>query len=264
MWGAFSVFLEGWATAASGAVGSGLEDMRHGVELLRRQNVLLFDGLLKIGLAEAENRAGDPVLAVAILDEALAMCDRTGYRQFEAELYRVRGEMLLKSDPAKPAAAEEALRSAIGVAKRQSTRSFELRAALSLAKLYQSTGRPVEAHAVLAPALEGFSPTPECARSRKGAVRASHRRPAMKACVFQCPNGTFESSLCPLRLRPRRRAILVVVPVSSRKTSRCGSSRMVGWRVRSIPRAPALCWGRSCSLARRVFFEAIADANEPP
>src|ERR1700733_1204448 len=63
----------------------------------------------------------------------------------------------------------------------------------------------------------------------KGAVRASHRRPAMKVCVLQCPNGTFESSLCPLRLRPRRRAILVVVPVSSRKTSRCGSSRMIGW-----------------------------------
>ena len=104
MWGAFGVFLEGWATAASSAVGSGLEDMRHGVELLRRQNVLLFDGLLKIALAEAENRAGDPVLAVAILDEALATCDRTGYRQFEAELHRVRGEMLLKSDPAKPAA----------------------------------------------------------------------------------------------------------------------------------------------------------------
>ena len=50
---------------------------------------------------------------------------------------------------------------AIAVAKQQGTRSFELRAALSLAKLYQSTGRPAEAHAVLAPALEGFSPTPE-------------------------------------------------------------------------------------------------------
>ena len=161
MWGAFGVFLEGWATAASGAVGSGLEDMRHGVELLRRQNVLLFDGLLKIGLAEAENRAGDPVLAVAILDEALATCDRTGYRQFEAELHRVRGEMLLKSDPANPAPAEEAFRSAIGVAKQQGTRSFELRASLSLANFYQSTGRAAEAHAVLAPALEGFSPTPE-------------------------------------------------------------------------------------------------------
>ena len=69
--------------------------------------------------------------------------------------------MLLKRDPANPAPAEEALQTAIAVAKQQGTRSFELRAALSLAKLYQSTGRPADAHAVLAPALEGFSPTPE-------------------------------------------------------------------------------------------------------
>ena len=50
----------------------GLEDMRRGVELLREQNVLWFDGLLKIALAEAEARAGDPDRGVAILDEALA------------------------------------------------------------------------------------------------------------------------------------------------------------------------------------------------
>ena len=130
-------------------------------ELLREQNVLLFDGLLKIALAEAEARAGDPGRAVAILDEALATCDRIGYRAFEAELHRARGEILLKRDPANPAPAEEAFLTAIAVAKQQGTRSFELRAALALAKLYQSTGRPVEAHAVLAPALEGFAPTPE-------------------------------------------------------------------------------------------------------
>ena len=55
--------------------------------------------------------------------------------------------------------ARKALRTGIAVARGQSTRSFELRAALSLAKLYQSTNRPVDAHAVLAPALEGFAPT---------------------------------------------------------------------------------------------------------
>jgi hypothetical protein len=69
--------------------------------------------------------------------------------------------MLLKRDPADPAPAEEALLTAIAISKQQSTRSFELRAALSLARLYQSTGRPVDGHAVLAPALEGFAPTPE-------------------------------------------------------------------------------------------------------
>ena len=58
MFGAFGVFLEGWATAASGALGDGLEDMRRGVESLREQNVLVFDGLLKIALAEAEARGG--------------------------------------------------------------------------------------------------------------------------------------------------------------------------------------------------------------
>ena len=66
------MFLEGWASAASGASDSGLEDMRRGVEQLREQNVLFFDGLLKIALAEAEAGAGDPDRAFAILDEALA------------------------------------------------------------------------------------------------------------------------------------------------------------------------------------------------
>jgi hypothetical protein len=69
--------------------------------------------------------------------------------------------MLLKHYPAKPAPAEEALLTAIAVSKQQTTRGFQLRAALSLAKLYQSTDRLAQAHAVLAPALEGFSPSLE-------------------------------------------------------------------------------------------------------
>jgi predicted ATPase len=161
MWRAFGVFLEGLATAATGAPGGGLDDMRRGVELLREQNVLLFDGLLKIALAEAEAGAGDSERAIAILDEALATCDRTGYRAFEAELHRVRGEIVLKREPANPATAEEALRTAIAVAKQQGTRSFGLRAALSLAKMYQSISRPADAHTVLSLTLDGFTPTPE-------------------------------------------------------------------------------------------------------
>ena len=161
MWGAFGVFLQGWATSASGAIGAGLDDMRQAVDSLRVQNVVLFDGLVKIALAEAEAAAGDLDRALAVLDEGLATADRMGHRAFEAELHRARGDILLKRDPANPAPAEEAFLTAIAVAKQQGTRSFELRAALALAKLYQSTGRPAEAHAVLAPALEGFAPTPE-------------------------------------------------------------------------------------------------------
>src|ERR1700730_3987361 len=66
-----------------------------------------------------------------------------------------------------------------------------------------------------------------------------------------------------LRQQPRRRVILVVVPVSSRKTSRCGSSRIRGWRVVVHSSRAALMSGRSCSLASRVFFEALAVADEP-
>ena len=161
MFRAFCVFLEGWATAATGAPGVGLDDMRQGVEQLREQNVLWFDGLLKIALAEVELRAGHSDRAVAILDEALATCDRAGYRAFEAELHRVRGDILRERNSANPALAEEAFQTAIAVAKRQGTRSFELRAALALAKLYCATARPANAHAVLAPALDALSPTPE-------------------------------------------------------------------------------------------------------
>jgi tetratricopeptide (TPR) repeat protein len=161
LWRALGVIFEGWAKGLSGAPGGWLEDMRSGAKLLRDQNVLYYDGLLKIALAEAEAGVGDPDRAVAILDEALATCDRTGYRAFEAELHRAHGEMLLKRDPDNPVPAEEAFLTAIAVAKQQGTRNVGLRAALALAKLYQSTGRPADAHAILAPALEGFSPTPE-------------------------------------------------------------------------------------------------------
>ena len=130
LWGAFAVFFEGWTTSATGALGGSLEDMRRGVELLREQNVLWFDGLLKIALAGAEAQAGDPARAVAILEEELAMCDRLGYRAFEAELHRTRGDILLKRDPANPAA-EEAFRAAIAVANGKE------HAALNCARLFR-------------------------------------------------------------------------------------------------------------------------------
>jgi class 3 adenylate cyclase/predicted ATPase len=151
---AFYIFLHGWASGR-------LPDMRRAIDLLREQNVLWFDGLLRIVLAEAEAGQGDPERGIAVLDGAIATVERTGYRTFEAELHRERGEMLLRRDRADTASAERALLRAIAVARQQGTRSFGLRAALALAKLHQSTARPADAHDVLAPALDGFSPTPE-------------------------------------------------------------------------------------------------------
>ena len=74
--------------------------------------------------------------------------------------------------PSSPAPAEQAFLTAIGIARRQKARSFELRAALKLAKLHRATERPAEAHAVLAPALEGFRADARNARDRRGAGAA--------------------------------------------------------------------------------------------
>ena len=98
---------------------------------------------------------------MARIDGALTLADETGEHWADAFLHRIRGEILLKRDPANTAPAEEAFLTAIAIAQRQKAKSFELRAALSLAKLYQSNNRAADGHTVLAPALEGFSPTPE-------------------------------------------------------------------------------------------------------
>ena len=135
--------------------------MHRGIALLHEQNVVIFDGLLNITLAEVEAEAGDFALAMATLDGAIAVSERTGHRTFDAEVFRTRGEIMLKQNPADLAAAEDAFLTAIAIARQQKTRSFELRAALSLAKLYGATGRDADAHAVLGPALDGFAPTPE-------------------------------------------------------------------------------------------------------
>ncbi len=73
----------------------------------------------------------------------------------------MRGNILLKRDLANLPKAEDAFKTSLAIAKQQGARTFELHASFALAKLYQATRRLVEAHAVLSPALEGFSPTTE-------------------------------------------------------------------------------------------------------
>src|SRR5208283_2268831 len=104
-------------------------------------------------------RTGETEAALATLEQALEDSNRTGQCWFDAETHRIRGEILLKRDASNPQPAEDAFLTAIAIAQSQKTRSFELRAALSLAQLYRATGR--HAHAVLGPALEGLAPTRE-------------------------------------------------------------------------------------------------------
>jgi predicted ATPase len=116
-----------------------------------------FYGLL--AELEAMTRGYDG--ALTRIDQGLAIADETGEHFTDPYLHRLRGEILLKCDLADPVHAEEAFETSIAVARQQGARSYELLAALSLARLYQSTNRAAKACATLAPALEGFSPTPE-------------------------------------------------------------------------------------------------------
>jgi class 3 adenylate cyclase/predicted ATPase len=112
-------------------------------------------------LAEIEAGGQDAEVALSRVDEAIALTERTGERWTDAFLHQIRGKILLKRDPANTSPAEDAFLTALAIAQQQKVRSFELRAALDLARLYSSTGRSAAAHALLASALQGFSPTPE-------------------------------------------------------------------------------------------------------
>jgi predicted ATPase len=118
--------------------------------------VPFFKGLL----AEIDAQ-DDTEGALSRIEEALTLAGKTGERWSDAFLHRLRGQILLKRDPANTAPAKDAFLTAIGIAQQQKARSFELRAALDLARLYNSTNRSADAHALLASALKGFSPTPE-------------------------------------------------------------------------------------------------------
>ena len=140
---------------------SGAKAFRGALRAYADQGNRLFIPIYQASLAEIEADRQGGEAALALLDETLALAEQTGEHWTDAFLHRVRGEVLLKRDPANAALAEQAFLTAIAVAQQQKAKSFELRAALSLAKLYQSANRPADAHAVLAPALEGFAPTPE-------------------------------------------------------------------------------------------------------
>ena len=175
-WTAYGGFLRPWSRRHLDGPDAGLSEMRAGIAACREQGMGNFIPLIATALAEAEVEASEIEAALATIDRVIADSERTGQRWFDAESHRIRGDILLKRDPANTAPAEEAFLTAIAIAQQQKARSFELRAALSLAKLYQSTGRPVDAHDVLAPALEGFRRRRNCRRSRRR-KRCSPRSP---------------------------------------------------------------------------------------
>jgi predicted ATPase len=139
----------------------GLAELKQGLSAYTQAGNKAWLPLLEALLAQVEAEGGQSDQALNRITEALAIADEISEHWVDSFLHRIRGEILLKHDPNDGPPAEEAFLTALAVAQQQKARSFELRAALSLAKLYQSTGRTADAHALLAPAIDGFSPTPE-------------------------------------------------------------------------------------------------------
>ena len=134
-----------------------IAEMRAAIEMCRQRGIGLNMPILTTVLAEAEALAGDMDAGLETIELALAATERQGERWFAAETNRIRGEILLKRDLGDTAPAEEAYRTAIAIAQQQKAQSFELRAAVSLARLWRDQGKPRQARELLAPVYGWFT-----------------------------------------------------------------------------------------------------------
>ena len=148
-------FCLGIAVARDGDVRGGIEIMRDAMDALARIDAKILRPLHLGHLAAAHASLGEVETGLGLLDEALCVAAEMGEHMFEAELHRMRGELLLAHGD--PNGAEDALETALAVARRQQARMWELRAATSLARLRRDLGRHAAAHALLAPVYGWFT-----------------------------------------------------------------------------------------------------------
>jgi len=165
---ALGPIMRGWAIAVQEHSTEGLVQIRQGLDMYRSTGAELQRPHLLTLLAEASGLLGQPEGGLAALEEALTLVEQTGERYYEAELHRQRGELLLlraaKGHPAQGSRdqhdAETCFQQALDVSRHQEAKALELRAAMSLSRLWQRQGRCAEARALLAPIygwfIEGF------------------------------------------------------------------------------------------------------------
>jgi DNA-binding response OmpR family regulator/class 3 adenylate cyclase/tetratricopeptide (TPR) repeat protein len=159
VWLLIAPVVHSWSIAALNRTQSAWDELRRNLSACRAKGQRTVASWVYPALASGEAEAGDFDAALRSIETAII--EQDGEHFWDSEAHRIRANIILKRDPTDSATAEASLQTAISIARRQHARSFELRAALALAKLYQSTSRPAEAHAVLVPAVKGFSVTPE-------------------------------------------------------------------------------------------------------
>jgi predicted ATPase len=152
---AIGTILQGWALAEQGQEKARIAHMRQGLAAYQATGAGLWRPYSLSLLAQAYQKVGQVKEGLTVLAEALVLVEKSDERWWEAELYRLKGELLLKDEGGRPkeeaeVEAEKCFWQAIEVARRQSAKSLELRAVLSLSRLWRQRGKKAEARQMLA------------------------------------------------------------------------------------------------------------------
>jgi predicted ATPase len=147
----------GWLAVKEGRIDQGLNLLQTSVEGLQATDAIIWQPFVRGVIAEAQSCAGNIATAEQLLDEAIARSAQTGGVWFSAELHRHKGEILLMRASPAPQAAEQYFQQALTIARNQSAKLWELKAATSLARLWLRHGNHTEARALLTPIHAWFA-----------------------------------------------------------------------------------------------------------
>jgi predicted ATPase len=158
-WLAGGLAMRGWTLAEQGARPDGISQLRQGLDAWEATGSETYRTYYLALLAETLGQAGQIEESLGVLAKAQALAERTGERFHEAELQRLQGEFLLRREGIEGAGpeAEAGFQRALAVARAQQAKSFELRAGMSLARLYRRQGRSAEARPLLAEVYARFT-----------------------------------------------------------------------------------------------------------
>jgi predicted ATPase len=156
-WLTGGTILRGWALARQGQAAEGIAQIRQALAAWRAMGAGLGVSHWLVLSAEAYGQAGQAEEGLHLLAEALAHVDRTGERHDAAEVSWLTGELLLRQVMPDAPQAEACFQQALAVGRRHQARSWELRAVMSLARLWQQQGKRAEACALLTPIYGWFT-----------------------------------------------------------------------------------------------------------
>jgi predicted ATPase len=156
-WVAWAKTLRGWIQAVQDKRQIGLDQMQEGLAACRATGSELDRPWLLGLIAEVYGQGRQSEEGLTVLAEALALAEKTGECWYDAELYRLKGQLLLQQSPDNATEATACFHQAITIAQNQSAKSWELRAATSLAKLWQQQGKRQDAYDLLAPVYGWFT-----------------------------------------------------------------------------------------------------------